>query len=1786
MQLLGITGTFSLFCFLYYYKTNFERGKRLGTEGLFFVKFLANLALFLCVNNPSISAQEITTDLDAKIAQQSSSAPAIIGNICINNPSADFNVGSVCVGVPTIFNDNSISISDPIVSWQWNFGNEVSSTLQNPKQTFSTSTSVNVQLIVSTAHCSDTITKTITPHLPPSLLNNDDTECSPFTIEFQSPDELNVNYSWDFGDGSSSIDSKPFHTFINNGNIPITYTIKNRAKSVFGCSDTMVSSVTIYPKSLPLFSISANSICSNTSVTFTNNSQNAVFYKWDFKDGTAVSTQTSPSHNFINNTTATKYLGVELISSSNDGCVDTTINFINVYSLPEAKFSVDKTTFCGPYTVHLAATSGAKTYFWNYGDGISEFGSENMTHLFSNSTENDVVYTITLTVTSFENCINTFQKNVTVHPDTKALFAIDKNYGCSPLTVTISDQSTHALTYSWNIGDGTTSNTAVSFNHLYTNNTTSQITRTIYVTVTSKNGCISSYNLPVNIYPEVVAKYTSNKTIGCTPLDVSFTNQSTNAQLYSWDFGDNNSTINKNPTHTFINSTNAPISNQVTLIAKSSYGCSDTANSTIITVNDIPDALFITDKSTGCSPVQTTITNQTVNGSTFQWSFGDGTIGNSSATTFTHSFVNNSSAQLTRTITVTATSTLGCSSVYNVPFTIFPKVTANFSPDKTSGCGSVDVAFTNQSTNSQIYLWKFGDNTTTNDINTTHTYVNSSNAPITFLVTLTAKSSYGCSDTAGPVNITVNNNSSTNFSFNKSTGCSPFLATITNQILNGSKYQWNFGDGTSGNNANPSFIHQFVNTATAQQTITVSVTATSSQGCVSYYSLPINVFPKVTAKFNPDKTIGCTPFDVAFTNQSTNAQLYTWDFGDNTISNDINPTHIYINQTTSPKINLVSLIAKSSYGCVDTAGPVTITSDFIPIALFLPNKTIGCSPLTINFTNQSVNAATYSWDFGDGTTSTSSSVSVTHSFTNASMSQVSYSVTLKVTSLNGCIIQYSQIVNVFPLLVAQFTHNAIVGCSPVDVTFTNQSQNANAYKWDFGDGYSSTDINPFHTYLNATAASKIFNVKLIAYISTFGCSDTAGPIPITVTNKPTALFHTNKSTGCSPVSVSITNQTVNATSYLWDFGDGTSSTSSLAIVNHNYTNTTTATLTYILKLTATNAQGCTHEFSQSITVFPSITAQFTANKISGCSPLEVQFMNQTLNANSFKWDFDDGTISSNTNVTHIYINSSNTINDRYVTLIAKSSYGCTDTLSTIKISIAPRINAAFAVDKAFGCSPMAITFTNKTSNATSYFWSFDDGSTVSSNKDETHSFSNKTTNNKIFNIVLTANNSYNCPDTSMQSILIYPEVSVSIIPDTAGCSPLIVHFRTNSKNAVNFNWDFGDGQVSNIKNPINIFTNTTISDLALTTQVQATSTMGCKATDMATILLYTTPNSDFLVNATYFELPQKTVQISNNTIGSWQTSWDFGDGKTSSVVNPVSHEFADTGTFKIVLTEQSIHCKDTMSKTISVQYALVKADYDSSFAGCVPLTVTFVNKSRNATSYAWDFGDGAQSVDSVPSHIYDKPGTFVVELTAMNGNRKDVNRNHIITVYDHPKVDFEVLPSIVYMPDADVRCYNKSKNAQKWLWTFGDDFTATVSEPNHHYNDTGTYNVSLIGWDVHGCSDSLYLPKAVTVLKECTIIFPSAFTPVGNETGGRYDPDIPERTNDIFHPIARNIESYHLEIYNRWGEVIFASDDIAVGWDGYYKKALVKQDIYVWKVEATCIAGKKIKQKGNITLLR
>jgi gliding motility-associated-like protein len=206
-------------------------------------------------------------------------------------------------------------------------------------------------------------------------------------------------------------------------------------------------------------------------------------------------------------------------------------------------------------------------------------------------------------------------------------------------------------------------------------------------------------------------------------------------------------------------------------------------------------------------------------------------------------------------------------------------------------------------------------------------------------------------------------------------------------------------------------------------------------------------------------------------------------------------------------------------------------------------------------------------------------------------------------------------------------------------------------------------------------------------------------------------------------------------------------------------------------------------------------------------------------------------------------------------------------------------------------------------------------------------------------------------------------------------------------------------------------------------------------------------------------------------------------------------------------------------------------------------------------------------------------------LIGTNGYGCKDTSSKVIKVFAKPAAFFKAIPYLVYVPTSQVECFNLSSAANSYYWDFGDNTSSTDLSPSHIYQNAGEYQIYLVAINTHGCKDTFELPSKIIAELESGIDIPNAFSPnINGGNGGSFSSG--DVNNDIFHPVVKGIDKYELNIFSRWGELLFVSNDITIGWDGYYKGKLCTQDIYIWKITATTLDGKNINKTGDLLLLR
>ncbi|MFO7669247.1 MAG: PKD domain-containing protein [Bacteroidales bacterium] len=457
-------------------------------------------------------------------------------------------------------------------------------------------------------------------------------------------------------------------------------------------------------------------------------------------------------------------------------------------------------------------------------------------------------------------------------------------------------------------------------------------------------------------------------------------------------------------------------------------------------------------------------------------------------------------------------------------------------------------------------------------------------------------------------------------------------------------------------------------------------------------------------------------------------------------------------------------------------------------------------------------------------------------------------------------------------------------------------------------------------------------------------------------------------------------------------------------------------------------------------------------------------------------------------------------------------------------------------------------------------------------------------------------------DTLRMTIFFSPVLSFQT-GDLDYCSPVEVHFEA-TEGFSNYTWDFGDGKraesFSNLVSHTFTFDyadnmiihegdtlyDLTREDTLFHIMIQAETADGCMSYYQDSIPVYPNPTADFFVSPMLQSHPDSLVYLINLTsVGPWKYHWDFSDETTSDLKDPNQHIFNTWGIYDITLTSYSEHCSDAITRSVQILPPPPEALFIPETAGCPPLNVQFFNDSRYADTYIWDFDDGKFSTEPDPTHTFYDSREYRVRLLAYGLSGSDTAEQTIL-VYERPVAVFDAYPKESRNLKQVFKFTNNSVGAHYYLWDFGDGNITSEEEPAHIYEDSGTYTVTLYVWSEQDCADTLVHEHLITVRAgEGSIQFPNAFVWNGSgPTGGHWTEGTIDNT--VFHPEVINATTFRMIIYTRWGEQIFESNDLYIGWDGYiHGGTLATEGVYVWKAWVKYVDGFEEILAGDITFL-
>jgi len=969
---------------------------------------------------------------------------------------------------------------------------------------------------------------------------------------------------------------------------------------------------------------------------------------------------------------------------------------------------------------------------------------------------------------------------IRVHPDAKAIFTASATTACAPFNLNSVITVTHLPdsngTYSWyadNSFIGSTTNGTFSG---YTMNIPGD-TVDIKLVTASQFGCKpDSIQLQFVTVRTAVAAFAKDTAGGCGPLTVRFNNTTSiiNPSIqFFWDFGNGITSTDAQPLPvTYVQSPEYR-DTVYQVVLKAYNGCDTTVWRDSIRIRTNPKARFAVDTTAGCSPFHVVVTNTSLGGpNTYYWDFGNGhkdtTFANGSFN-YTYSIGNTVDTFPIRLIAVNECfSDTQVIKVRVAPNIIRPQVTVSAS--ELYGCTPHIVSFVNATTGATRFIWNYGDGSNNDTTNNAQTIIaHSFNTPGVFTVSINMTN--GCSDTTVFRTVTVYAKPVAAFTTNALQYCLGDTIKVQNASINANSYRWFWGDGQSSNGFEP--VHVY-NTA-GNYDIVLRAERTNSSGIVcldtTHLNITVLVKPDVRVQSNISSVL-CVPFNFTATAPGIINETVTWIITDTTvipsviIQNGISAVYSF----NKPGTFTVKMLASNAIGCKDST-QFTFAVRGVPVASFAPNSIRICkTDTTVAYQNTSTfddfGPLTYRWLVDNVLQGTNGNF--TYRYTapaNALLPRVFTTQLVAVNSV-GCSDTATGTLQMNPNAKAQFSIVNPNDCTPFILDVNNTSTYANAYQWYVNGALKDTAAAPALTIDNALTG---YTVTLVAN-NTYGCKADTVVLNFTSRTKPKAAFAVNDSIGCSGnLNVVTTNNTVRASAYSWDWGDGTPGSS--------FTNPTHLFNTqgqYLISLVATDGT-CTDTAYKTVYVSQKPQVDFSVSNPVTCDTARVHFTNLTTGANNYLWSFSDNTTSNLLEPDKSFAPSTSYYT---VSLQAWNNLGCRDAVikpNLILAKVPPAGDFSINPSPTISIPQYSFKFLNNTLNNVNYTysWSLGDGS-FANTRDVEHQYSD-TGSYEVMMVVF--DNANGCPDTTIKMARIEGQPGYLYVPNAFYPNSLQQQFR-------------------------------------------------------------------------------------------------------------------------------------------------------------------------------------------------------------------------------------------------------------------------------------------------------------------------------------------------------------------------------------------------------------------------
>ncbi|MEQ8909784.1 MAG: PKD domain-containing protein [Vicingaceae bacterium] len=1420
-----------------------------------------------------------------------------------------------------------------------------------------------------------------------------------------------------------------------------------------------------------------------------------------------------------------------------------------------ADFEANVTEGCGALAgVQFTDLSSGNITTWSW-----SFGNQNTSSIQNPIASFPAVgsYTITLTVSdgTFTDT-ETKVAYIEVHPVPTADFTFTPTGGCTPLDVqfTSTSSSTNTITnYLWDFGDGNQSSSGPNVTHTFQ----SAGNASPSLEIIDQFGCKGTIlkNNVISITPSPVAGITTlNPRVDCNiPYTVNFQASVLNAlsnTIYKWDFGDGSQSTAENPSHTYT----AYGKYNVSLIVINP-NCSDTLTEFEYVRLAPSAASFVLPKKEFCLGDTLKPINNSTGTRLFQWQLSNGY----STTEAQPKIALKDSGKIVIDLTAAASGNCFASikdSIY------VQQLVSDFTTDTVSSCRGDSTVFTATSNHSANYEWRLGvelgsDTLFGNPLKYREPFIG------TFSDTLYATSSIGCKDTLIKADnrlveaiLPLIAENGRIIAEDTLKGCLPLVYNFEDSSLSNypiTSYNWNFSNGQTSTLPNASNI-VFDQLGKYYFTLTL----TDAKGCSAFIERWVNG----GEKHNPDYLIFpdtlCPVDSVTIVDKSTpqnRIDSYTISF-------------LGLNDSTSFPIDpdtFVTSFEKKFQGAysinytVSEKGCDSILKKGDSIYLKGPAaEPIINAPCNnrrnISFSANATHYTYFAWDFGDGTPLETININPTHFYQQAG----TYNARLTLfNDTNGCdTVTFDVVAPAIDLPPLKIRPDSMQYCLDDEERFFNRDSSFYIYtRW----------------YLNdEPVGSKNFIELEFDSTGTFPfvmeCEDVYGCIyrhrDTLFISQPEAKIGSRFIQNCAPVEVDFIDSSItdtNIVSWFWDFGNGSTSTQARDTTVYPVNSSTD------VFLKVENKFGCkdsilVKDYLQSKV----LDVDFREGATALCEGDSILFRNNSSGLNAtYQWTFGDGDQLSSAASTFYHTYEEAGIYT--VSLAALDENGCRDTLiknQLIDVDSIPDVD--FVADQLMApCPPLNVQFTDLSSaDVNQWKWTLDP------NQQFKPAIQNPQLNYTLpgsYDISLWVSTPNGCQDSLTKTNYITvggPRGDINIKPDFA-CKGDTLEFEVISPGGLQTAyWDFGDGRGDT---GLVVFHAYDTTGTVFPTVILK-DTNDCQLEPKQTSFSIFQVSADFNFPSDSICEPASIIPI-NLSEGADNYFWNFGNGQQSNLENP-SIEYNSAGNYDISLkVYANIGCIDSVTKTLTVK---PRVNLSSTPDTTICLNDTIFLRATGADHYTWSSASEILNADTVPALVFPK----VSDSFKVKGNNQfncPDSTTILVNVFNPPTEPFLQDTSLIIGEEVMLNGFSGEGFLYQWVPTTG---VSCPSCPDPLFKPEVSTEYTLQISDPFGCFP--FEKKVfIEIIEKYSLDVPQVFSPNGDDV------------NDVVYAKGWGLkELISFKIYNRFGEIVFESQDFDKGWDGTYRGKDQNVETYVYTVEALTYGGKVLRKKGNLNLIR